>query len=120
MESFNTPFKCLVHNGYLRSKPFELLEGITVVSRGVLVNVPVGYRSDFASIPRVFHRVLNPVGPYLKAAVVHDWLCDRRGVDGVSSGLAGEIFGDLMERCGVGKWTRKVMVFAVVKFGPKF
>lgn len=36
--------------------------------------VPRGFQTDFASIPRVFWRVLPPTGRYGKAAVVHDFL----------------------------------------------
>ena len=38
------------------------------------VNVPTGFVTDFASIPRVFWSVLRPDGEYAYAAVVHDYL----------------------------------------------
>lgn len=38
------------------------------------VRVPVGFVTDFASIPRVFWSVLRPDGIYTYAAVIHDYL----------------------------------------------
>ncbi len=38
------------------------------------VNVPVGFLTDFASIPRVFWSLLPPDGTYTYAAVLHDFL----------------------------------------------
>ncbi len=43
----------------------------------VVVKVPRGYRTDFASVPRLLWPIVNPTGPWRAAAVVHDWLCDR-------------------------------------------
>lgn len=45
-----------------------------------VVSVPEGFVTDFASIPRVLWNVLPPTGGYGKAAVVHDWLYQQRGV----------------------------------------
>jgi len=38
------------------------------------VTVPVGFVTDFASIPRVFWSVLRPDGLYTYPAIVHDYL----------------------------------------------
>lgn len=38
------------------------------------VRVPVGFVTDFASIPRLFWSVLRPDGNYSYAAVIHDYL----------------------------------------------
>ena len=38
------------------------------------VNVPLGFETDFASIPRLFWIVLPKWGKYGNAAVIHDWL----------------------------------------------
>lgn len=38
------------------------------------VEVPVGFVTDFASIPRVFWSVLPPDGTYTYAAIIHDYL----------------------------------------------
>ena len=41
------------------------------------VTVPVGFRTDFASIPRPFRNIFSPTGRYGKAAVCHDYLYNR-------------------------------------------
>src|SRR5262245_10592244 len=38
------------------------------------VNVPIGFVTDFASIPRIFWSVLPPDGKYTHPAIVHDYL----------------------------------------------
>jgi hypothetical protein len=52
------------------------------------INVPVGFQTDFASIPRPFWAILPKWGKYGNAAVIHDWLYwsqgrPRRTADGV-------------------------------------
>lgn len=39
--------------------------------------VPDGYRTDLASVPRALHWLLPPDGPYEAAAIWHDQGCDR-------------------------------------------
>ena len=38
------------------------------------IEVPAGTLTDGASIPRLFWPVLDPLGPYFQAAVIHDFL----------------------------------------------
>lgn len=44
------------------------------------VVIPAGFLTDFASIPRALWPALPPTGKYGKAAVVHDWLYQRREI----------------------------------------
>lgn len=39
-----------------------------------VVDVPAGFITDFASVPRILWNILPPTGKYGKAAVVHDRL----------------------------------------------
>ena len=39
-----------------------------------IVDVPAGFITDFASVPRILWNILPPTGKYGKAAVVHDRL----------------------------------------------
>lgn len=41
------------------------------------VDVPIGYLTDGASVPRVFWSLIPPWGAYGQAAVLHDWLCEN-------------------------------------------
>lgn len=48
------------------------------------VEVPIGFVTDFASIPQVFWSVLRPDGDYTYAAIIHDflyWTQDRSRKD---------------------------------------
>lgn len=36
--------------------------------------VPVGFLTDFATVPRFLHWLVLPYGAYTRAAVLHDWL----------------------------------------------
>lgn len=79
--------------------------------------VPVGFSSDGASIPKALQWLYHPYGKYLEAAVVHDFLCVTHNTDSITAAL---IFEEAMEVCGVSKWRRMKMHFAVRWFGPQF
>ena len=79
--------------------------------------VPVGFETDFASIPRLFWTIVPPHGRHSKAAVVHDYLCRYKLCD---SKTAHRIFLEAMEVLDVPKWRRYLMYWAVALFGPRF
>lgn len=64
------------------TKPYEYCIGDADSSRRV--RIPAGFKTDFASIPQVLRGVLPPTGtakrPYGRAAVVHDWLYQKRRI----------------------------------------
>lgn len=79
-----------------------------------IVNVPIGFHTDFASIPRLLWAFLPRWGKYGNAAVIHDYLYwhqprTRREAD--------DIFLEGMEVLEVPKWKRKAIYFAVRWFG---
>ena len=76
--------------------------------------VPAGFVTDFASIPRLFWRVLPPTGSYGKAAVIHDYLY-RTGA--FTRSICDGIFLEAMCELGVPGWKRRVMFRAVRLFG---
>lgn len=84
---------------------------------GRVVVVPECFPSDGASVPRFMWAIYPPFGAYLEAAVVHDFFCVSHEVDSVT---AANVFLEAMEACGVSKWRRRKMYFAVRWFGPKF
>ena len=44
------------------------------------VNVPAGFVTDLASVPRIFWSIFRPDGEYAHAAIIHDYLYwDQRG-----------------------------------------
>lgn len=77
--------------------------------------IPSGFKTDFASVPRAFWSLLPPWGRYKKAAVVHDWLYAGHGV--ASRREADAIFIRMMRELGVSLWRRWTMWAAVRLFG---
>jgi hypothetical protein len=61
------------------------------------VVVPVGYRTNFASIPRLFQTIIQVNGRHRKAAVVHDYLCDNKEAEGMLQGLVDKVFREAMK-----------------------
>lgn len=43
-------------------------------TRGDTFQVPIGFVTDFATVPRFLHWKVSPYGAYTRAAVLHDWL----------------------------------------------
>lgn len=76
----------------------------------VVVRVPKGFRTDFASIPCVFWICLPPTGPWRQAAVIHDYLCTL----GYPRFLTDAIFRHIMEENRqVHTWQRLLIYYSV-------
>jgi len=96
------------------NRRWELRKPLIWTTSNRRIMVPAGFRTDFASVPRLFWRILPPFGLYGKAAVLHDWLyfeamLSRETADG--------IFLEAMVELGVAKWKRRIMYRAVRMFG---
>lgn len=76
-------------------------------------SVPDGYKTNFASVPRFFWRILPPDGPHREAAIIHDAMYDA-GYP--SRWLADAIFYEAMNELGVSLWKRLLMWFFVRLF----
>lgn len=79
--------------------------------------VPAGFRTDFATVPRVVTWLVPRFGAYTLAAVLHDWLCTegiRSGV--VSAREADGIFRRVMRESGV-PVLRRWLMWAGVRWG---
>jgi hypothetical protein len=81
------------------------------------IEIPAGYESDGASVPRLFWRLFPPSGPWTGAAIVHDWLCDTRELP---SKTAHAVFDEAMRDLGVAAFYRVTMGSAVRWFGPRW
>jgi len=75
-----------------------------------VIVVPAGFETDFASVPRIFWRVIPPWGRYARAAIVHDYLYASHIVGRKE---ADKIFLALMRALGVPWRTRTTMYWAV-------
>ncbi|EBH8951739.1 DUF1353 domain-containing protein [Salmonella enterica] len=79
-----------------------------------VTEVPAGFITDLATVPRIFWTVLPPDGKYVKAAIIHDYLYDNALRTKFE---ADRIFLDGMTVPGVPKWKRTVMYLTVRWFG---
>ena len=78
------------------------------------VTVPVGFVTDFASIPRFFWSALRPDGNYAYAAVVHDYLYWEQSRP---KEIADKIFQLAMEDFRINRLTITALYEAVSLFG---
>lgn len=77
------------------------------------IEVPAGFITDGASVPRLFWSLFSPTGSYLGAAVVHDWLYKAKVT---TRKEADSIFLAAMKAAGVGFVTRS-LVYSAVRAG---
>lgn len=95
---------------------------------GETITVPAGATTDLASVPRLAWALFPPDGPWLKAAVVHDFLYRSKGtcwLDGFngrtrarpySRAEADGVFREAMGVLGVGALARGV-IWSAVRLG---
>lgn len=79
-----------------------------------VIEVPAGFVTDLATIPRIFWSLMPPDGKYAKAAIIHDYLYDNALRTKKEADL---IFLDGMTVLGVARWKRTIMYYAVRLFG---
>lgn len=99
-------------------KTFRLLEPFTYYMEGDsdnTITVPVGFETDFASVPRVFTPLVERMGRHSKAAVVHDYLYSQP--DMLTRKECDKVFLEAMKVSGVNVRLRWSMYFAVRLFG---
>jgi hypothetical protein len=78
------------------------------------VHVPLGFITDFASVPSLFWALIPPTGKYGAAALVHDYLYQSKMVSRMT---ADSIFYEAMGVLCVPQWKRISMWLAVRLFG---
>ena len=86
----------------------------------VVVFVPAGFVTDFASVPRVGQLFISKLGRHRSAAAVHDFLYSvdpRAKYPGKTRKTDDEIFLEAMEDAQVPRWKRKTMFHFVRWFG---
>jgi hypothetical protein len=77
------------------------------------VDVPTGFVTDFASVPRAFWSILPPDGEYTYAAILHDYLYWNQATDKATADL---VLKGAMEDFGVSS-ADAILVYNGVKFG---
>jgi len=115
MSTFTTP--CILELvGPYRFKlvePFEYHIGeYPSIIHSHIIKVPIGYITDFASIPRIFWPIVSPIDEYAKASIIHDWMYVRGYF---SRKVTDKIFLEAMEVLNVPEWKKK-LVYNSVKY----
>jgi hypothetical protein len=68
-----------------KEKPWrhELIEPVKwKLTNGEQLVIPVGYKTDFASVPRMLRGIVQPGGNHNLATLIHDWLYDNQHKEG--------------------------------------
>jgi hypothetical protein len=99
---------------YFLTSPIVWQPNPDQVARYQPVEVPIGFVTDFASIPRIFWSLLRPDGDYAHAAVVHDYMYWTQVHP---RNVADEILRNDMQDLGVGSATFATIYRAVRVFG---
>ena len=87
------------------------LLGPLVYDGSVQITVPVGFETDFASVPRIAWRICPPVaGAHAEPAVLHDYLCETSN----DQPAADKLFLEAMKVNGVG-WLKRMLMFQAVR-----
>lgn len=90
---------------------WELTEPLTYTGNRDRFVVPVGFLTDFASVPRLVVWLLPTYGDYTRAAILHDYLWRT---DAVSRADADGLFRRAMRELGVSA-PRRWMMWAAVR-----
>ncbi|MCA1806455.1 MAG: DUF1353 domain-containing protein [Actinobacteria bacterium] len=81
------------------------------------ITVPMGFVSDYASIPRLARPLIPSWGRWAEAAVVHDY-CYERLCHVMTRSEADKIFLIAMTELKV-KWWRRVLMYLAVRIGGR-
>ena len=99
---------------YMGGKKWATLSGLTVDVCGERIVVPEHFVTDLASVPQWLWWIFPPFGRYLRAALVHDYVYERRMF---SKSVCDRMFLTLMVSDGVPAWKAVLFYRMVVLFG---
>lgn len=111
---------------YVIAEPYR---ATVTIERGGLtihwpIQVPEGFLTDLASVPRLARSIIARTGPWLEASVLHDWLYVAWQVEGIAPTRAQRHFADRvlwygMVAARVG-WSKRVVIYGAVRlFGRR-
>jgi len=98
------------YNKETNPKEFTLVEPLVWND----ISVPIGFVTDFASVPKYLRWIYPPQGKYSKASVVHDRMYS---VNWYTKELADKTFLNIMLHDGVNKKTAYLFYYSVKLFG---
>jgi len=101
-------------------KRWKLLAPMVYCGRNQKVTVPVGFETDFASVPRPVQWLVPVSGRYTRAAIVHDWLCtEGLRANVMSAHDVDGVFRRIMREAGV-PLVRRWLMWTGVRWGALF
>jgi hypothetical protein len=95
---------------------WELAEDFIQNLDNETIKVPKSFKTNLASVPRLFWSIIPPFGKYSQASVIHDYLYFSKIY---SKKESDKIFYKFMLQYGTYKWKAIVMYLAVKLFGSK-
>ena len=98
---------------HIDGENYKLIQPLIVTVDDEVFEIPAGFITDCASVPRGLWNLFPPTGSYAKAAVFHDWL--YRGGK-VSRKHADTLFLDAMECLGI-HWVVRNTLYIGVRLG---
>jgi len=104
------------------SRVFRLAKSFSCRTSYGMVIVPVGFETDGASIPKIFHSIIGPFGGYFPAALLHDFLYSTESATfyHFEREDADSLFLEAMFNLQVPWWTRHTIHAAVRAFGWRY
>jgi hypothetical protein len=111
MSTFTTPLIVKIIKGKRKFEvyvPFKYHVG--KYPSDEILTVPIGFKTDLASIPRLIWPIVAPTDEYAKAAVLHDWMYFK-GM--YSRKESDRIFNEAMKVLETPKWKRLLVYFFV-------
>jgi hypothetical protein len=114
MSQFTTPFigELIGKNLWKNYQPFEYHIG--TYPSDEIITVPAGFKTNFASVPRIFWPILSPIDDHGKAAVIHDY-CYAKGL--YNRRISDKIFREGLRVLNVKSWKVFCMYYGLRMFG---
>ncbi|WP_106478024.1 DUF1353 domain-containing protein [Phytohalomonas tamaricis] len=109
MASEPIPVDILLPDSWRQPAQYRLKNGMSLVG----VDVPAGFITDGASVPRMFWWLFPSVDRYFDAAAVHDYLLSQD----TEWSKAADAFNEALKETAVPGWRRVVMVTSVRLWG---
>lgn len=81
------------------------------------IEIPQGFKTDFASVPKNFRSIIGNVNKYNKCWLLHDWLYSKNCDFKVSRKEADDILKDLLDQKGMDSLDQWLTYTSVRLFG---
>lgn len=102
-------------SGFIWAKLEKVL--VYTTESGLVIKVPKGFDTNFASIPKALWSLFPPLGKYTQASILHDYLYAEGRPKGYSRKYADDIFYEAMRSSHVNIFSAKLIYWCVRVFG---